>query len=249
MVLIYYKIADQEKAMDKYTFRSQAAEQSKVVMQETKGVSHPISIQSDHDENENENELEPTEPLTTTTRVQSKERIKIRPSMRTKRSTTFAIQATFYVAVFFITWFVPMLQAVFSVNSDTLYFPLILLASILSSLQGFSNAAIYLRPRWIEFRRQHPSFTRLEALQCALRLRDPGEVGNSKLSDLGRRPYVSSLKDDDITFEPKPASDPRVSAISALSFDGVFDEGEPQQLDMDNSTKSSNDVLDSGYMF
>ena len=40
------------------------------------------------------------------------------------RSTKFAHQALLYVIVFFFTWFFPMLQVIFAMKNDTLYFPL-----------------------------------------------------------------------------------------------------------------------------
>jgi hypothetical protein len=73
-----------------------------------------------------------------------------------KRSTQFAHQAMLYVIIFFFTWFFPMLQTLFGVTRDDLYYPLILLSSMLSSMQGFSNAVIYLRPRWTRFRKFNP---------------------------------------------------------------------------------------------
>lgn len=79
-------------------------------------------------------------------------RSKSETSTRQAKSTKFAVQATFYVVVFFFTWIFPMLQAIFSLSSGTLYYPLIMLSAILSSLQGFFNALIYLRPRYLRIR-------------------------------------------------------------------------------------------------
>jgi hypothetical protein len=97
-----------------------------------------------------------------------------------KRSTNFAFQATFYVVVFFFTWFFPMLQTVFGVSRDELYYPLILLSSILSSMQGFFNAVIYLRPRWIRSRKQKPQLSRWQTFAYAI-LGDPqgGRISSS----------------------------------------------------------------------
>jgi hypothetical protein len=89
-----------------------------------------------------------------------------------KGSTNFASQATFYMVVFFFTWFFPMLQTVFAVSRDELYYPLILLSSILSSMQGFFNAVIYLRPRWIRSRKQKPPLSRWQIFAYAI-LGDP----------------------------------------------------------------------------
>lgn len=100
-----------------------------------------------------------------------------------KKSTSFAMQATLYVVVFFLTWFFPMVQTLLAVTRDDLYYPLILLSSILSSLQGFSNAVIYLRPRWLRYRAKHPDVGRW---QTFLELVVKGDVESiKKSSDLG----------------------------------------------------------------
>jgi hypothetical protein len=98
-----------------------------------------------------------------------------------KRSTNFAVQAAFYVVVFFFTWFFPMLQTVFGVSRDELYYPLILLSSILSSMQGFSNAVVYLRPRWLRYRKKNPNLSRWQVLVHALGLEDLA-IGSSGFS-------------------------------------------------------------------
>jgi hypothetical protein len=92
-----------------------------------------------------------------------------------QRSTTFAIQATLYVVVFFFTWFFPMLQTIFGESRDQLYYPLVLLSSILSPLQGFSNTVIYLRPRWIRYRKRYPALSRWQSFLHAIGLNDPEE--------------------------------------------------------------------------
>jgi hypothetical protein len=99
-----------------------------------------------------------------------------------KRSTTFAMQATLYVVVFFFTWFFPMLMTIFSVSRDELYYPLVLLSSILSPLQGFSNAVIYLRPRWIRYRKRYPELSRWQSFLHAIGMNDP-EKNSGFLND------------------------------------------------------------------
>jgi hypothetical protein len=89
-----------------------------------------------------------------------------------QRSTTFAIQATLYVVVFFFTWFFPMLQTIFGVSRDQLYYPLVLLSSILSPLQGFFNLVIYLRPRWMRYRKRHPELSRWQIFLHAIGMND-----------------------------------------------------------------------------
>jgi len=68
-------------------------------------------------------------------------------------SRKFAVQASFYVAAFFVTWIFPMVQFAYIQTSDgTLLFPLLALTVIFAPLQGFFDALIYIRPRYIRYK-------------------------------------------------------------------------------------------------
>jgi hypothetical protein len=69
-------------------------------------------------------------------------------------SRQFAVQASAYVAAFFISWIFPMVRIIVAEATDELYTPLIFLIVIFSPLQGFFNAFIYLRPRYLKHRRK-----------------------------------------------------------------------------------------------
>lgn len=67
----------------------------------------------------------------------------------------FAVQALLYCAVFCLTWLFYTLNWVFFYWLDLpAYVPMIFLQAILAPLQGFWNAFIYVRPRYLRYRRQ-----------------------------------------------------------------------------------------------
>lgn len=65
-----------------------------------------------------------------------------------------ATQAFLYNFFFFITWIFPMVTFAVSVSTGSLYFPLLTLATIFTPMQGFFDAIIYLRPRYLKYRRR-----------------------------------------------------------------------------------------------
>jgi hypothetical protein len=69
-------------------------------------------------------------------------------------SRQFAVQASAYVAAFFISWIFPMVRIIVAELTDQIYTPLIFLIVVFAPLQGFFNALIYLRPRYLKYRRE-----------------------------------------------------------------------------------------------
>ena len=71
----------------------------------------------------------------------------------TPLSTRVAAQASLYVLFFFVTWIFPASQFIAAAVTGYLYFPLLCLTVLLLPLQGFFDAFIYLRPRYLQYRR------------------------------------------------------------------------------------------------
>ena len=69
-------------------------------------------------------------------------------------SQKVAVQATLYIAFFFLTWIFPMVQFVVANRTGYLLFPMLLLTVIFNPLQGFYDAVIYFRPRYLQYRKQ-----------------------------------------------------------------------------------------------
>ena len=67
----------------------------------------------------------------------------------------FATQALLYCIAFTITWAFATVAIIFVEWTDLpIYMPIVFLNAILAPLQGFWNAFIYLRPRYLRYRRK-----------------------------------------------------------------------------------------------
>jgi hypothetical protein len=79
------------------------------------------------------------------------------PSRTTLNRLTrqFATQALLYCVAFFITWLFPTIGLVVGlVNGGSLPYAILLLSDLFTPLQGFWNAFIYLRPRFLRYRKK-----------------------------------------------------------------------------------------------
>jgi len=68
-------------------------------------------------------------------------------------SKRFAIQSWLYILAFFFAWIFPMVQWVISQSGGLLYYPILAITVVINPLQGFFNAVIYIRPRFMEYYR------------------------------------------------------------------------------------------------
>ena len=93
-----------------------------------------------------------SDDATTTTRNQQQQHR--RQEQRFQLSRRVATQAILYQFSFFITWIFPMVQFVVSFQTGDLYFPILVLTVIFTPLQGFGDALIYFRPRYLRYRQQ-----------------------------------------------------------------------------------------------
>lgn len=84
-------------------------------------------------------------------------------SRKHERSTQIAVQGMLYVLAFYITWFFPSIQRITEFTADKNYFAVQMLDASLLPLQGLLNALIYVRPRFIRYRKKYPE-VRLRAL-------------------------------------------------------------------------------------
>jgi hypothetical protein len=67
----------------------------------------------------------------------------------------FATQALLYCCAFFITWLFPNIGLIVGlVQNGPIPYPILLLSDLFTPLQGFWNAFIYLRPRYLRYRRR-----------------------------------------------------------------------------------------------
>ena len=75
---------------------------------------------------------------------------------RIDHSRRFANQAMFYVLSFWITWLFPTCTRISQfITGGSSPFPFIALFCIFIPLQGFFNVIVYLRPRYLKFKKEH----------------------------------------------------------------------------------------------
>ena len=77
-------------------------------------------------------------------------------NQRTDHSRRFANQAMFYVLSFWITWLFPTCTRVSQfITGGSSPFVFIALFTIFIPLQGFFNVLVYLRPKYLKFKKRH----------------------------------------------------------------------------------------------
>lgn len=103
-----------------------------------------------------------------------------REARKRQRSRKFANQAALYVTFFFVTWIFPTVQG--SINSfvGTGFSYLLVLITLIVPLQGFFNALIYLRPRYLKQLKKEKGVSVWERLK--MRFSKPKEAVVSNLS-------------------------------------------------------------------
>ena len=212
MIMIYHSVVKQERTLDRYNFRSSVHGDSGRL----NGLSRLGRMGS-----------------SIFTSGQASPSRQIPNDNDRSRSTQFAHQAMLYVMVFFFTWFFPMLQAVFALKNDVLYFPLNLLSGMLSSFQGFSNAVIYLRPRWKRFRKRYPSISSFDVLKRAIM---GGELGKGSKRWLVDGQPSASGKAVANTQDGDKNDIERRDDVPETSTDVAFSE-KPDVIDRDKAAK------------
>ena len=111
----------------------------------------------------------------------------------------FATQALLYCIAFAITWVFGTLATIFVEWTEVpIYMPVVFLNAILSPLQGFWNAFIYVRPRYLRYRKK----------QKMERIRQDRSNSDSRLSSRGRIfqafAHALSVVDEDVEGEGIP---------------------------------------------
>ena len=112
------------------------------------------------------------------------------PGLQDLASAQFAKQAFFYIAVYFLTWVFPMVQWVLERETGNIYIPIIFLQAILVPMQGFLNALVYVRPRYLKYRREKNNST--ESLSFGQLLRN-GWKGSTRREREGEKVSPSSI--------------------------------------------------------
>jgi len=73
-----------------------------------------------------------------------------------RHSKMIATQGILYVCAFYITWLFPTIQRITELAVGRNYFPIQALDTALLPLQGLFNVLVYLRPKFLFYKRKHP---------------------------------------------------------------------------------------------
>lgn len=123
------------------------------------------------------------------------------PSLQiTKLRRGFAIQALLYCSAFFLTWVFATVGAAIVEFSPApeFYFPITVLSISLSSLHGFFNACIYIRPRYLRYRQRQQSRQEQAAGESSSRDGSaPTAVDASVMNALRQALSVAAVDDED----------------------------------------------------
>ena len=87
---------------------------------------------------------------------------------QTLQSRRVATQALLYVLAYYLTWIFPTVTWLTQLTQGKTYTAILLLQAFFVPLQGFFNAAVYLRPRYLRYRRLKPDSPRWRAMVSTL---------------------------------------------------------------------------------
>lgn len=85
-------------------------------------------------------------------------RLKKKDEADRKRSKQVSTQAFYYLMAFFFSWTPATLTRLIQLLFSRKYYALLLLMAIFTPMQGFLNFLVYIRPRWMAYRKKHPEW-------------------------------------------------------------------------------------------
>mmetsp|Transcript_26905 Transcript_26905/g.58834 ORF Transcript_26905/g.58834 Transcript_26905/m.58834 type:complete len:456 (+) Transcript_26905:511-1878(+) len=113
------------------------------------------------------------------------------------RSRKVANQAMLFVGALYLTWIFTTLTRIFQIVQGKTYYGLLVLMAIFFPLQGFFNAIIYLRPRYLKQKQANPDRSCVGNWYAVIRNKDNLEArDNTEYSVSGsdkRRSFVSKI--------------------------------------------------------
>eukprot|EP00543_Licmophora_paradoxa_P005567 CAMPEP_0202444278 /NCGR_PEP_ID=MMETSP1360-20130828/3416_1 /ASSEMBLY_ACC=CAM_ASM_000848 /TAXON_ID=515479 /ORGANISM="Licmophora paradoxa, Strain CCMP2313" /LENGTH=340 /DNA_ID=CAMNT_0049060241 /DNA_START=221 /DNA_END=1243 /DNA_ORIENTATION=- len=124
MVLIYFKVAEQESKSHSKSFNAVAAATAAAA-----AANNPEANATEYEE---------------------QKRTRKTPSMSTK----LAVQSYLFVGAMYITYTPVIITRITEVVKGSVYYEMLLTISIAIPMQGFWNAFVYIRPRWIRERQE-----------------------------------------------------------------------------------------------
>lgn len=124
-----------------------------------------------------------------------------------KKSRMVAKQGLWYLLPFYVTWIFPVVTEITELVTANYYDPMVILVSFFLPFQGFLNFIIYMRPRFMKYRKQHQSWSIFHIIYRTL-----------------RKSLCCFAKDQDDMFVSGVGGTTSVSRVSSQDRDGVVAE-------------------------
>ncbi|KAL7552653.1 hypothetical protein ACHAWF_017409 [Thalassiosira exigua] len=119
--------------------------------------------------------------------VRERERRSQQSRVSASYSRRVMTQALLYVLAYFITWIFPAVTWLSQALGGKTYTPILMLQAFIVPLQGFFNAFIYLRPRYLRNRRTMPDARPLRVVLTTLTEGRRGQLRRREADRNGRR--------------------------------------------------------------
>ena len=112
-----------------------------------------------------------------------------------KYSKQVSAQAMYYLLAFFFTWTPATVTRCMQMMNAKVPYAMLLLMAIFTPMQGFLNFLVYMRPRWIAYRKKHPEWGRCMAFAMIFRNGSQQEAsGQDKETSESRGAYFSTIR-------------------------------------------------------
>merc|ERR1712226_804177 len=170
--LIWKKVRDQGRAMEKYMVRKQ-------------------EITSFKDEQESTAGLEATSTILSSSAIASNKK---QNDMRMKRERMVSRQCLLYTLSFFVCWFGPTAFHTQNwINGGGAFWQIAVVVTFLP-LQGLFNAMIYAMPIYQRLRTKYPGLTKWQTFRQIFFVADPFELDAETVSKVGKSQNGKSLQ-------------------------------------------------------
>jgi hypothetical protein len=143
-----------------------------------------------------------------------------------KHSKQVSSQAFYYLLAFFFSWTPATLTRFIQMIGLKTPYALLLLMAIFTPMQGFLNYLVYMRPRWINYRKRHPEWGRCMAFAMVFRGGLNKQTKSSVAQETTRGKYFSAVHRKTSASRASRAS--RRSSVSRRSSNDV---GSVAQMD------------------
>ena len=146
----------------------------------------------------------------------------VRKQKKQKLSRKFASQAGFYILSFFLSWIFPMVGFLIAELTGYLFYPLLAATVVVNPLQGFFNALIYIRPRYIRYKEEMQRVSTNEGRNV------PSRGVPSQMQVLRSAVFLSGMDDEDELEQLEDAEKDVIEAKVENAVDRTQDKAQNQ---------------------